>query len=100
MRWWRGRARAEPEEGDDRWGPPISRAQRGAKVARGEVFPHEGGGNQAGRHRHAVGWAERAGWVGREAEAQWGAGEQPAREGKRKSATITPTFYKNKILCK
>jgi hypothetical protein len=37
--WWldeaavQSGARAEPEEGDDRWGPPVSRAQRGAKVA-------------------------------------------------------------------
>jgi hypothetical protein len=33
-----------------------------------------GGGNRAGRHRRAVGWAEMASWVGREAEAQWGEG--------------------------
>jgi hypothetical protein len=29
--WW-------PEEGDDRWGPPVSPARRGAKAARGEAF--------------------------------------------------------------
>jgi hypothetical protein len=32
------------------WGRPVSRALRGAKAARGEVFPREGGGNRAGRH--------------------------------------------------
>jgi hypothetical protein len=31
-----------------------------------------GGGNQAGRHRRAVGWAGTASWAGRGAEAQWG----------------------------
>jgi hypothetical protein len=31
-RWQRGRARAKLEEGDDRWGPPISLAWRGAKA--------------------------------------------------------------------
>jgi hypothetical protein len=46
----RSGARAAPEEGDDRWGPPISQARRGAKVARGEAFSCEGGSNQAGRH--------------------------------------------------
>jgi hypothetical protein len=35
-----------------------------------------GGGNRAGRHRRAVGWAERASWAGREAEAQWREGER------------------------
>jgi hypothetical protein len=34
-----------------------------------------GGGNWAGRHRRAVGWAETVSWAGREAEAQWGEGE-------------------------
>jgi hypothetical protein len=86
MRWWRGRAGAEPEEGDGRWGPPVSRAWRGAKATRGEAFPREGGGNRAGHHRHAVGWAERASWAGRVVEAQWGEGEQPVGEGKRKWA--------------
>jgi hypothetical protein len=33
-----------------------------------------------------AGWAERAGWAGREAEAQWGEGEWPVGEGKRKWA--------------
>jgi hypothetical protein len=33
------RAWAEPEEGDDRWGPPTSRAWRGVKKARGDAFP-------------------------------------------------------------
>jgi hypothetical protein len=46
----RSGARAEPEEGDDRRGPPVSRARRGAKAARAEAFPHEGGGNRAKRH--------------------------------------------------
>jgi hypothetical protein len=50
MRWRRSRARAEPEEGDDRCGPPVSRAQRGVKATRGEAFPREGIGNRAGRH--------------------------------------------------
>jgi hypothetical protein len=63
MRRRRGRAWAESEEGDDRWGPLISWAQRGVKAARGEVFPREGGGNGAGCHRRAAGWAERAGWA-------------------------------------
>jgi hypothetical protein len=49
MRRWRDRARAEPKEGDDRWGPLVSRARRGVKAARGEAFPREGGGNRAGR---------------------------------------------------
>jgi hypothetical protein len=35
-----------------------------------------GGGNRAGRHRRAVGWA------GREAEAQWGVGERPVEKNK------------------
>jgi hypothetical protein len=39
-----------------------------------------GGGNRAGRHRRAVGWAETASWASREAEAQWGEGEQPVEE--------------------
>jgi hypothetical protein len=58
---WRrhDRARAEPEEGDDKWGPPISRARRGVKAAGGEAFPREGGGNRAGRHRRTADWAER-----------------------------------------
>jgi hypothetical protein len=29
----RGQARAKLEEGDDMWGPPVSRARRGAKAA-------------------------------------------------------------------
>jgi hypothetical protein len=33
MRWRHGQARAEPEEGDDRWGPPVSRPWRGVKAA-------------------------------------------------------------------
>jgi hypothetical protein len=37
-----------------------------------------GGGNRAGRHRRAVGWAETVSWADREAEAQWGEGERPA----------------------
>jgi hypothetical protein len=32
----RSGARAEPEQGDDRWGPPVSQARRGAKA--GEVI--------------------------------------------------------------
>jgi hypothetical protein len=68
--WWldeeaaRSGARVPSEEGDDRWGLPINQAQRGVKAARGEAFSHEGGDNQAGRHRRAVGWAERASWAG------------------------------------
>jgi hypothetical protein len=50
MRWRRGRARAEPEEGDDRWSPPLSQAQRAVKAVQGEPFPREGGGNRAGCH--------------------------------------------------
>jgi hypothetical protein len=53
-------------------------------VARGEAFPHEGGGNRAGRHRHVIGWASR------EAEAQWGEGERLVGEGKRKWAAAGP----------
>jgi hypothetical protein len=80
--WWRhGRAQAVPEEGDDRWGPPISRARRGAKAARGEASPREGGGNQAGHHRRTA---------GQDTEAQWGEGEQPVGEGKWKWATVGP----------
>jgi hypothetical protein len=67
----RSGARVVAEEGDDKWGPPISQTRRGVKAAQGEAFSHEGGGNQAGRHRRAVGWAERASWAGRDAEAQW-----------------------------
>jgi hypothetical protein len=37
-KWWDAVAEPEPEEGDDRWGPPISQARRGAKAARGGVF--------------------------------------------------------------
>jgi hypothetical protein len=75
IRWRRGRARAEPEEGDDRWGPPVSRARRGVKAARGEAFSREGGGNRVGCHRRATGWAEMAGW----------AGERPRPSGERES---------------
>jgi hypothetical protein len=50
------------------------------KAARGEAFPHGGGGNRAGRHQRVAGWAERAGWAGREAEAQWGEGERPVEK--------------------
>ena len=39
-----------------------------------------GGGNRAGRHRRAVGWAEIASWADREAEAQWGEGEWPVEK--------------------
>jgi hypothetical protein len=53
----------------------VSWAQRGVKAARGEAFPHEGGGKRAGRHRLTAIWAERAGWADREVEAQWGEGE-------------------------
>jgi hypothetical protein len=59
-RWRRRRARAEPEVRDDRWGPPISRAWRGAKAARLEASPREGGGKQAGRHQRVAHWADRA----------------------------------------
>jgi hypothetical protein len=68
-RWWRGWARAEPEEGDDRWGPPVSRAWIGAKAARGEALPREGGGKRVGRQQHMASWAKRAGRAWREAEA-------------------------------
>jgi hypothetical protein len=90
MRWWRGQARAEPEEGNDRCGPLVNWARIGAKAARGEAFPREGGYNRAGRHRRAAGWAERAGWASREGEAEWGEGEQPVGEGKRKWAAAGP----------
>jgi hypothetical protein len=56
------------------------------KAARGEVFPRERGNNRAGHHQLSAGWAERAGWAGREAEAQWGEGERLVGEGKRKWA--------------
>jgi hypothetical protein len=56
----------------------------------GEAFPREGGGNRAGRHRHAARWAKRVGWAGREAEAQWGEGEWSVEEGKRKWAATGP----------
>jgi hypothetical protein len=39
-----------------------------------------GGGNRAGCHRRAVGWAKRVSWAGREAEAQWGEGERPVEK--------------------
>jgi hypothetical protein len=39
-----------------------------------------GGGNRAGRHRRVVGWAEKASWAGREAEAQQGEGERPVEK--------------------
>jgi hypothetical protein len=39
-----------------------------------------GGGNRAGRHRRAVGWAKTASWAGRGAEAQWGEGERPVEK--------------------
>jgi hypothetical protein len=53
-----------------------------AKVAWLEASFCVGGGNPAGRHRRAVGWAERAIWAGREAKAQWGEGERPVGEKK------------------
>jgi hypothetical protein len=59
MRWRRGQARAEPEEGNDRCGPPVNWARIGANAARGEAFPREGGCNRAGRHRRVADWAER-----------------------------------------
>jgi hypothetical protein len=77
-----------PEEGDDRWGPPVSRARRGVKAARGEAFSREGGGNRAGRHRREVGWAERVSWASQEAEAQWGEGKRLA--GKKTWAAAGP----------
>jgi hypothetical protein len=80
----RSGAQAAPEEGDDRWGPPVSQARRGAKAARGEMFSRVGGGNPAGHHRRAVGWDERARWAGREAEAQWGGGGEKNSRLKRK----------------
>jgi hypothetical protein len=43
-----------------------------------------GGGNRAGRHQRSADWA------GREAKAQWGEGEQPDGEGKRKWAVAGP----------
>jgi hypothetical protein len=43
-------ARAAPEQGDDRWGSPVSQARRGVKAARGEAFSREGDGNQVVRH--------------------------------------------------
>jgi hypothetical protein len=46
----RSGAQAVPEEGHDRWGPPVCQAQRGVKAAHGEAFSREGGGNRAGRH--------------------------------------------------
>jgi hypothetical protein len=36
--------------------------------------------NGAGHHRRTVSWAERASLAGREAEAQWGEGEQPVEK--------------------
>jgi hypothetical protein len=60
------------------------------KAARAEAFPHEGGSNRVGRQRHAVDWAERASWASRVAEAQWGEGERPVGEGKRKWAAAGP----------
>jgi hypothetical protein len=40
-------------------------------------------GNPTGRHRGVVGWAERARWAGREAEAQWGGGEKAGGKEKK-----------------
>jgi hypothetical protein len=64
--WRRDRARAELEVRDDRWGPPMSRAWRGAKAVRLEASPREGGGKWAGHHHRVASWAN---WA---AEAQWG----------------------------
>jgi hypothetical protein len=75
------------EEGDDKWGPPVSQAWRGVKAARGETFSHVGGGNPAGRPRRAIGWAERARWAGREAEAQWGGEEEKRPVEKKKNGS-------------
>jgi hypothetical protein len=64
MRWGRDRARAESEVRDDRWGPPVSRARTGAKAARLEVAPREGGGKREGRHQRVANWADRvAEWL-------------------------------------
>jgi hypothetical protein len=41
-------------------GPTCQPGPERAKAARGETFSRVVGGNPAGRHRRAVGWAERA----------------------------------------
>jgi hypothetical protein len=76
-----GRAR----EGDDRWGSPISRARRGAKGREvGRFLAREAAMGRAPPKGDRLG---REGRLGRrEAEAQWGEGERPVGEGKRKWA--------------
>jgi hypothetical protein len=71
-------------------GPPINRAWRGVKAARGEVLPHKGGGKRAGHDRLAASWAERVGEAGREAESQWGEGQRASWGKKRKWAMAWP----------
>jgi hypothetical protein len=75
-RWRRGRARAEPEVRDDRWGLPVSWVRRGVKAAQLEALPCEEGGNRVGHHQRVAGWASR------EAEALWGEGGAASRGGK------------------
>jgi hypothetical protein len=97
--WWldeaavQSGAQVAPEEGDDRWVPHVSQARRGAKAVRGEAFSREGGGNRAGHHRRAVGWADR------EAKAQWGegGGGRPIekRRKRKKWAAVGPKVRKN-----
>jgi hypothetical protein len=57
---------------DDRWGPPICQAWRGAKAVRLEAAPREGGGKRVGRHRRVANWVDRA--------AEW---PRPSGEGKK-----------------
>jgi hypothetical protein len=55
---------------------PFFSSGRGVRVDRGGSARPAGGTVRAwlrcGRKKNVAGWAVRGGWVGREAEAQWG----------------------------
>jgi hypothetical protein len=75
---------------DDRWGPPVSRAQRGAKAARLEVSHRVGGGKREGRHQRVANWADRAAEWLRPSGEGGGRGKWPVEERKWRWATAGP----------
>jgi hypothetical protein len=81
-------------------GPTCQPGAERAKAVRLEASSRVGGGNPAGRHRRAVGWAERVRWAGREAEAQWGGGKgrwKRKEDGPRLGRKRRKNSFPNKI---
>jgi hypothetical protein len=74
---------------DDRWGPPVNWARRGARAAWLEVTPREGGGKRAVRHQGVANWADRAAEWSRPS-GEGGGGEWPVGERKWRWATDGP----------